>query len=75
MGLPIVNPAFTLMRAGATRGVLEDLVLQETSRKKFYELEGALQMVARRRQLLPIHPKMKVSAGVQWPSDSETKCS
>ena len=49
VGLPIVNPAFTLMHAGATRGTLEGLVLQETSRKKFYELEGALQMVAGRR--------------------------
>ena len=75
MGLPIVNPAFTLMRAGATRGTLEGLVLQETCRKKFYELEPQLGICFRRGDVLPIHPKMRVPAGVQWTGDSETKCS
>ena len=54
---------------------VEGLVLQETCRKKFYELEPQLGICFRRGDVLPIHPKMRVPAGVQWTGDSETKCS
>ena len=58
-----------------SRALVEGLVLQETCRKKFYELEPQLGICLRRCDVLPIHPKMRVPASVQWPGDSETKCS
>ncbi len=57
MGLPIVNPALTRMHAGATRGTLEGLALQETCRKKFYELERQLGICLRYGDALSIRPK------------------
>ena len=57
-GFPLFRAYRVCMRSAITmesptvvdsRALVEGLVLQETSRKQFYELEGALQMVARRR--------------------------
>ena len=74
VGLPIVNHTFPRIHASGPRSTAEGLVLWETCRKTFYELEAALGICLARWCDLPIRPKMEVSAPLWWPGHSETKC-